>query len=191
MAYSADSFVADEQPTTAKWNKLWSNDASFNDGTGIGTDAVQPASIAAGVIRQYQTATTTTTNQTNSTSTYADITGASVTLTNVEVASLLLIFLHVGTVSNDTSGGDVHIALNIDPPNAAAATDDSLKIFHRAGASSPVDYKNQSLIYPRVVASGEGGTWVIKAQFKTGGSGTVNLNAGVAKTSLTVLELKQ
>lgn len=36
MAYSADTFVADEQPTTAKWNKLWSNDASFNDGTGIG-----------------------------------------------------------------------------------------------------------------------------------------------------------
>lgn len=36
MAYSADTFVADEQPTTAKWNKLWTNDASFNDGTGIG-----------------------------------------------------------------------------------------------------------------------------------------------------------
>jgi len=35
MAYSADTFVADEQPTTAKWNKLWSNDASFNDGSGL------------------------------------------------------------------------------------------------------------------------------------------------------------
>lgn len=35
MAYSADSFVADEQPTTAKWNKLWSNDAAFNDSSGI------------------------------------------------------------------------------------------------------------------------------------------------------------
>lgn len=40
MAYSADTFVADEQPTTAKWNKLWSNDASFNDGTGIGDDTI-------------------------------------------------------------------------------------------------------------------------------------------------------
>lgn len=40
MAYSADTFVADEQPTTAKWNKLWSNDASFNDGTGIANDAI-------------------------------------------------------------------------------------------------------------------------------------------------------
>lgn len=40
MAYSADTFVADEQPTTAKWNKLWSNDASFNDGSGILDTAV-------------------------------------------------------------------------------------------------------------------------------------------------------
>ncbi len=40
MAYSADTFVADEQPTTAKWNKLWSNDASFNDGTGIGNNVI-------------------------------------------------------------------------------------------------------------------------------------------------------
>lgn len=40
MAYSADSFVADEQPTTSKWNKLWSNDAAFNDGSGIGDSAI-------------------------------------------------------------------------------------------------------------------------------------------------------
>jgi len=40
MAYSADTFVADEQPTTAKWNKLWSNDASFNDGTGIADNVI-------------------------------------------------------------------------------------------------------------------------------------------------------
>lgn len=40
MAYSADTFVADEQPTTAKWNKLWTNDASFNDGTGIANSAI-------------------------------------------------------------------------------------------------------------------------------------------------------
>lgn len=47
MAYSADTFVADEQPTTAKWNKLWSNDASFNDGTGIANNAILTAHIAA------------------------------------------------------------------------------------------------------------------------------------------------
>ncbi|MFA5999218.1 MAG: hypothetical protein WC747_04335 [Candidatus Babeliales bacterium] len=47
MAYSADTFVADEQPTTAKWNKLWANDAAFNDGTGIANNAILTAHIAA------------------------------------------------------------------------------------------------------------------------------------------------
>lgn len=28
--YSADTFTAGEVPTTAKWNKLWNNDANFN-----------------------------------------------------------------------------------------------------------------------------------------------------------------
>lgn len=30
MAYSADTFTSLEQPTLAKWNKLWSNDAAFD-----------------------------------------------------------------------------------------------------------------------------------------------------------------
>lgn len=47
MAYSADTFVADEQPTTAKWNKLWANDAAFNDGTGIADSAILTRHIAA------------------------------------------------------------------------------------------------------------------------------------------------
>jgi hypothetical protein len=50
MAYSADSFVADEQPTTAKWNKLWNNDASFNDGTGFLTGSAS-VGIPAGALK--------------------------------------------------------------------------------------------------------------------------------------------
>ena len=50
MSYSADTFVADEQPTTAKWNKLWSNDASFNDGTGIGDDTIDSRHYVAGSV---------------------------------------------------------------------------------------------------------------------------------------------
>ena len=44
--YQADSFVADEQPTTTKWNKLWSNDAAFNAGTGIADGALATAKFA-------------------------------------------------------------------------------------------------------------------------------------------------
>lgn len=35
MAYAAWSVIAGEQPTTAKWNILGTNDASFNNGTGV------------------------------------------------------------------------------------------------------------------------------------------------------------
>lgn len=40
MAYVAWSVVFGEQPTAAKWNILGTNDASFNDGTGIADDAI-------------------------------------------------------------------------------------------------------------------------------------------------------
>lgn len=50
MAYSADSFTALEIPTLAKMNKLWSNDASFNDGTGIADNAIIQRHLADGVV---------------------------------------------------------------------------------------------------------------------------------------------
>lgn len=48
MGYLAQTFIAGEQPTTAKWNILWSNDASFNDGTGIGNATIGPSKLATG-----------------------------------------------------------------------------------------------------------------------------------------------
>lgn len=46
MAYVAWSVVFGEQPTAAKWNILGTNDASFNDGTGIADDAIIARHIA-------------------------------------------------------------------------------------------------------------------------------------------------
>ena len=42
MAYAAFSVVFGEQPSAAKWNILGSNDASFNDGTGIADGTIKP-----------------------------------------------------------------------------------------------------------------------------------------------------
>jgi hypothetical protein len=47
MAYSAWSVVYGEQPSAAKWNILGTNDASFNDGTGIGALAIAGTSLKA------------------------------------------------------------------------------------------------------------------------------------------------
>lgn len=46
MAYAAISFVFNEQPSTAKWNILGTNDASFNDGTGLPTAGSSAALVA-------------------------------------------------------------------------------------------------------------------------------------------------
>lgn len=48
MGYTASSFSAGQQPTTAQWNVLWANDASFNDGTGIGVGAITPEKLLTG-----------------------------------------------------------------------------------------------------------------------------------------------
>lgn len=48
MAYSSWSVSFNEQPSAAKWNILGTNDASFNDGTGIGDGAILPEHLLAG-----------------------------------------------------------------------------------------------------------------------------------------------
>ncbi len=46
MAYTSWSVVYGEQPSAAKWNILGTNDASFNDGTGIANMALSTTSIS-------------------------------------------------------------------------------------------------------------------------------------------------
>ncbi len=48
MAYASWSVVFGEQPSAAKWNILGTNDASFNDGSGIGTGAITPDKLISG-----------------------------------------------------------------------------------------------------------------------------------------------
>lgn len=50
MGYTVWSVVADEQPTAAKWNILGTNDASFNDGSGIGTNAITAPKLSTSAI---------------------------------------------------------------------------------------------------------------------------------------------
>lgn len=46
MAYQAWSVVFGEQPSASKWNILGQNDASFNDGTGIGSGVITAVKLA-------------------------------------------------------------------------------------------------------------------------------------------------
>lgn len=66
MAYASWSVVFGEQPSAAKWNILGTNDASFNDGSGIGNDAISDAKLVNGKLyrRQGGSATVWTTEGT-------------------------------------------------------------------------------------------------------------------------------
>lgn len=123
MAYSADSFVADEQPTTAKWNKLWTNDASFNDGTGIADDAIIARHLAdnsvfarnidsTGLI---QSATGLTASPI-SVAGPADVASSSVTFTP-DVASYALIWYGGKVQINASAARAVAVYLNIGGSN--------------------------------------------------------------------------
>ena len=48
MAYASWSVVYGETPSASKWNILGTNDASFNDGTGIAASAITPEKLLTG-----------------------------------------------------------------------------------------------------------------------------------------------
>jgi hypothetical protein len=50
--YTAISFTAGEQPTTAKWNLVGSNDASFNTGNGFNDGIIIPRHFASNAVNQ-------------------------------------------------------------------------------------------------------------------------------------------
>lgn len=47
--YTSITFVANEQPTTAKWNLVGSNDASFNNGNGFNDGVIVTRHLASGI----------------------------------------------------------------------------------------------------------------------------------------------
>ena len=66
MAYASWSVVFGETPSASKWNILGTNDASFNDGTGIAVSAITPEKLLTGTGTSWvwQTWTPTWTNVT-------------------------------------------------------------------------------------------------------------------------------
>ena len=100
MAYAAFSVVFGEQPSAAKWNILGSNDASFNDGTGIGTSAITTAKIADAGITSEKLAPTIYQNLNTSypavaSAAYTDITGSNFSVTTTATTTKMLIMSFV------------------------------------------------------------------------------------------------
>jgi len=95
MAYASWSVVFGEQPSAAKWNILGTNDASFNDGTGIGSSVITESkmnfsSFDPVLVAQGGTAETTTSTSYVNTTTISAVTGTfSVTRVKITVGGLI------------------------------------------------------------------------------------------------------
>ncbi len=168
MAYSADSFVADEQPTTAKWNKLWSNDASFNDGTGIADGVIAARHMAAGAVVQVVQATDATNTQ-NSTGTYADTSlSKAITPTDATNKVLVMISQMFYTGATNSTGIKVQILRGVTAIVAPAAWhlgfisggNGMRAYFHYAYLDSPASASAQTYKTQFAISTGGGTIFV-------------------------------
>lgn len=78
MSYQVWSVVFGEQPSASKWNILGTNDASFNDGTGIADNAILNRHLASGIVKASEldldpTETYIATDQTTTSTSYTDL----------------------------------------------------------------------------------------------------------------------
>lgn len=106
MAYVSWSVVFGEQPSAAKWNILGTNDASFNDGTGIGTNAIQAASLDTDAITLGYAQSTSTFSNAPGSDTYADITNLSVTVTVPAGGRRCMIEGFIPSINSSAAGGN-------------------------------------------------------------------------------------
>lgn len=170
MSYAAWSVVFGEQPSAAKWNILGTNDASFNDGTGIGTNAIAAASIATNAIKIG----------------YAEITSPFTTATTgsyVDVTSLTV------TVTVPSGGRDAYITLWTPAVKTTGTAANTLTVALREGSTiigqtvinEPVSAYNAMCFWQGRVSAPTAGSHTYKASVvQTGGAGTMTVEAGNA-----------
>lgn len=109
MAYATWSVSFGEQPSAAKWNILGTNDASFNDGTGIGTNAIAAASLKTNAIKLGYVEKTT--NFQASVTSATQITGLSIAVTIPAGGRSVKITAYCPQFAIDTANNFAHISI--------------------------------------------------------------------------------
>lgn len=109
MAYASWSVVAGEQPSAAKWNILGTNDASFNNGTGLPT--------------ANSSVTTVVTSQTTASTSYTDLSTVGPTVT-VTVGSSGKVLVTMNCELFTSGVNNAYASILISGATTQAATDD-------------------------------------------------------------------
>lgn len=181
--YTAWSVTAGEIPTTAYWNILGSNDASFNNGNGINDSAIVTRHIAPHNVTNitYVYNETPATASTNAGTTFTDVGGWT-----------------TGTFT--TSGGDVILNVNFACWMSAAALGSEFRVQINGSTNYPSNSGwhffwnvggthwpfSRTLWLTSLPAS----TYTVKLQAKASTSGTVNFDPNDSMNMVAVEYLK-
>ena len=164
MAYAAWSVSFGEQPSASKWNILGTNDASFNDGTGIGNSAIKYNNISSvGLVKGASSLSFSPITPAGPT----DVTSSSVTFTP-SVASYALIWFGGKIQINSGAYRDATVYLNIGGSNVANAV-------VGLGSVASTNYVNAAGFYFATLAAS---SQTIKLQAATSSAGNTALSDG-------------
>ncbi len=152
----------------------------------IKDEAATPAKIASGIILQSAIATRAATNITTTSTTYVDVTGLTITLTNVEAGSDILIEATIGTAAPRDKGDNALFAIDVD----GNTRQETFARSTEATGTNLGDWKPHHLSYLEKGVSA--GSHIIKIQWKGTGVSTVlvNLGGSVAASNLIAMEIK-
>lgn len=159
MAYASWSVTFGEQPSAAKWNILGTNDASFNDGTGIANAAIGPSKLATGAATSVVATTETTTS-----ATYTGLTTPNAVTVTVGANGLLLVTWQ-GVFTN-TVGNGHFISVALSSANTAASSD----AYAITGNSNVGGFPTSS--YTKLFTGLTPGSTTVTLQFRVNGGST-------------------
>jgi len=181
MAYASWSVVFGEQPSAAKWNILGTNDASFNDGTGIGTNAIAAASLATDAI--CLGSITKTSNFTTTSGTDVQVTGVTLSVTIPGGGRKVKLTAHVGEALDTGANGGVGISI-WDGTVGSGTLLCTSRFFESSRPASAL----MSLTTMAVVSPAAGAKTYNMAAREVGGVGTATLNASATQPILLLAE---
>lgn len=154
MSYASWSVVFGEQPSAAKWNILGTNDASFNDGSGLPMTNMAVSQVA--------------TSETTTSTSYTDLSTVHSISVTVGSAGKLLIGYSAEKTSDNTSNAFTKMTLLMSGANTQAAVDDYAAEYQSYTANAE-GHLSRVILFTGLAA----GATTVKAQYKvvTGGGG--------------------
>ncbi len=186
--YTAITFVASEQPTTAKWNLIGSNDASFNTGAGF-NDGI--------IVNRHMAALAVKSNNMDLASIRLGVAQMTAALSNVSSATLipgltlnitipsglaatdyLEVIVSLSLVYNNTAGGFARLNLW---QNGVGSGTQLFMAQNKTPASTGAAPADQSIMLRWYLQNPTPGAMTLNASLENGGTGLVS--AGWSNTS--------